>query len=442
MSIKVAIIGTGYVGLVSGACLAEAGHEVICADKDEHKIELLARGQVPIYEPGLQPLVEKNITAGSLRFTANVAEAVASAEIIVIAVGTPGLPAGDVDMSQVHQAADQIADAMNDYKIIAIKSTVPVGTAKYVEERLRRRIRGRAVVDVVSNPEFLREGSAVHDTFHADRIVIGAANSEAAKRMEKLHAPFQSRLMITDRESAEMIKYASNSFLATKISFINEIANICEKIGADVTEVSKGLGMDHRIGPHYLNAGIGYGGFCLPKDTCAHVKIAEHVDYDFKIMRAVIEVNERQRRLFADKISLALDGDVNGKTIAVLGLTFKPDTDDMRDAPSVDIIRWLQERGAAVRAYDPLAESKAFSGLFDDLFATADPYEALVNADAAAIVTEWATVRHIDWSKAKALLKRPVVVDGRNVLDPEKMARLGFEYISIGRPILALPSML
>lgn len=433
MSEKIAVIGTGYVGLVSGTCFADVGHQVVCVDRDAAKIERLKQAIMPIYEPGLDELVDKNMKAGRLTFTTSIGDAVRQSDIVIIAVGTPAMENGDVDMSQVKAAVIEVAENLNGYKIIINKSTVPVGTAKLSEELIREHRKEEHPFDIVSTPEFLREGTAVYDTFHLDRIVIGADNPEAAERVKQMHEPFQAPVLITNRESSELIKYASNSFLAAKISFINEMSNVCEKVGADVTMVAQGMGMDKRIGKSFLNAGIGYGGFCLPKDTKAQLKIAENVDYDFKIMRAVIDVNQQQRELFVEKIERVLGGSVAGKKIAALGLTFKPDTDDMRDAPSIDVIHALQEKGADVRAFDPVAAGHV-DKLFPGMPTYTDPYQAIEGADAAVIITEWAQVKELDLNRVKALLTQPVIIDGRNQFVPEQMRELGFVYVSVGRP--------
>lgn len=428
----IAVIGTGYVGLVSGTCFAEIGHQVVCVDKDEGKIERLRQSLIPIYEPGLQEMVASNQEAGRLSFTTDTEEAVRSSDLIYIAVGTPPLDDGDADRTQVEAALKQIAAAMNGYKIIVMKSTVPVGTGRWAEELIRKHQTVPADFDVVSNPEFLREGSAIHDTFHMDRIVIGAANREAAERIAKQQEAFNAPVLITSRETSELIKYASNAFLATKISFINEMANICEKVGADVVDVSKGMGMDRRIGTHFLQAGIGYGGSCFPKDTRAQLKIAENVHYDFKILRSVIEVNQLQRVRFTDKIKAALGGSTAGKTVAVLGLAFKPNTDDLRDAPALDIIRSLLGHGATVQAYDPIATDSA-SRLLPPVKMFTDPYEALTGADCMVVTTEWEAVKELDLGKVKQLLRQPVIVDGRNIFEEQTVRKEGFRYFCVGR---------
>ncbi|MDQ1913164.1 UDP-glucose/GDP-mannose dehydrogenase family protein [Paenibacillus sp. GD4] len=429
-----AVIGTGYVGLVSGTCFAEVGNQVTCVDIDEYKIKRLQQAEIPIYEPGLEELVRRNLGEGRLRFTTDLEGAVEQAELVFIAVGTPSLPDGGVDMGQVKAAALRIAPLLGRDKLIVIKSTVPVGTARMLESLLRQHAPQHASFEVVSNPEFLREGSAVRDTFHMDRVVIGSARQKAADRIAKLHEPFAAPVLITDRESAELIKYASNAFLAAKISFINEMANLCDKVGANVESVAEGMGMDHRIGPHFLQAGIGYGGSCFPKDTQAQLRIAENVDYDFKILRSVIEVNRLQRELFAKRIIEALDTP-KGSTLAILGLSFKPNTDDVRDAPALDIIRILVEQGVHVHAYDPVALVPAASRLgHQGISYFTDPYEAVAGADAAAVMTEWQQIKRLDLQRLHMLMNRPILLDGRNCFSPAAMAQLGFEYISIGRP--------
>ncbi|TLS49929.1 UDP-glucose/GDP-mannose dehydrogenase family protein [Paenibacillus antri] len=430
--IAVGVLGAGYVGLVSAACFAEVGHRVVCVDRDERKIAALRRGEMPIYEAGLEDLVRRNAAAGRLTFETETAAAASACELLFVAVGTPSLDNGDVDMSQIKSAMEAIAESSADDKIVVIKSTVPVGTGAMAEALLRSKARSGVRFDVVSNPEFLREGSAVHDTFHMDRIVIGAASPAAGERLREALAPFDAPVLMTNRESAELIKYASNSFLATKISFINEMANLCEKVGADIGMVAQGMGMDKRIGPSFLNAGIGYGGFCLPKDTRAQLFIAENVDYDFKIMRAVVEVNQLQRQRFVRKVRAAFDGELAGKTLAVMGLSFKPNTDDLRDAPSLDIIAMLRQYGASIRAYDPVSGPKA-AKLLPGVPIADDPYEALRDADAMLVVTEWAQVKTLDLDRAKAALRRPLVFDGRNVFDAAAMRAQGFRYFGIGK---------
>lgn len=431
-SFRIGVFGTGYVGLVSGACLAELGHTVVCVDKDAAKIEALQRGDIPIYEPGLEEIVARSAASGRLTFTTDGRAAVRASDVLFVAVGTPSLDNGDVDMSQVKAALREIAEAAETAKIVVMKSTVPVGTGSMAEEWLRGFAKPGVDFDVVSNPEFLREGTAVQDTFHTDRIVIGASSAEAAETVKRIFASIDAPVLVTNRESAELIKYASNSFLATKISFINEIANVCEKVGADIEMVAQGMGMDRRIGPAFLRAGIGYGGFCLPKDTRAQLFIAENVDYDFKIIRSVIEVNQLQRQRFVRKVRAAFGGDLNGVRLAVMGLSFKPNTDDLRDAPSLDIISMLQQYGASVRAYDPVCGEKA-APLLPGVIVEDDPYRALEGADAMLVVTEWEQVKRLDLARVKTLLQRPFVFDGRNAFDPAVMREHGFEYAAVGK---------
>ncbi|SEF55279.1 UDP-glucose/GDP-mannose dehydrogenase family protein [Paenibacillus sp. UNC499MF] len=430
---RIAVIGTGYVGLVTGCCYAEIGHEVICADIDPDKVRRLSLGEIPIYEPGLGELSAANRAAGRLSFTTDLAGAVRASSIVFIAVGTPTLENGEVDMEQVRGAVETLARHMDDDKIIVMKSTVPVGTSRRVRQWIEEGQERPVPFSVVSNPEFLREGTAIHDTFHPDRVVIGSDDADAALRVEKLQAPFGGEVVRTDPESAELIKYASNAFLAAKISFINEMANVCEKVGADVSLVARGMGLDNRIGPKFLQAGIGYGGSCFPKDTRAQLKIAQNADYDFRILRAVIEVNTLQRERFVEKVTAALGGNASGRSIAVWGLAFKPNTDDLRDAPALDIIRSLQERGAVVTAYDPAAASKA-AALLPGVRCLTDPYEAAENAEAVVIATDWEDLRRIDFGRLRSLVRQPLIIDGRNMFVPAEMAEKGFTYVSVGRP--------
>ncbi|TVY08735.1 UDP-glucose dehydrogenase family protein [Paenibacillus cremeus] len=432
---NIAVIGTGYVGLVSGTCFAEIGHQAIAVDRDQSKIERLRQADIPIYEPGLEALVRSNMEAGRLSFTSELQEAVRRSDILFLAVGTPSMPGGEVDLSYLESAFRQLAAAVDRYKLIVIKSTVPVGTAAMAEGWLREEGVEEGRFDIVSNPEFLREGSAIHDTFHSDRIVIGAEDQQAAERIAALHAPLQAPVLFTDRASAELIKYASNAFLAAKISFINEMANVCEKVGADIALVAQGMGMDKRIGSHFLQAGIGYGGSCFPKDTKAQLRIAEDVDYDFKILRSVIEVNALQRERFADRIIQELTEAGGGKAVAVMGLAFKPNTDDLRDAPALDIIEALTTSGVQVRAYDPVALEKASAHMGRHELVTfhADPYEAVAGADAMVITTEWEAVKSLDFGEVARLLSQRLLIDGRNCLEPAAMAELGFRYVSVGR---------
>ncbi|AJY73969.1 UDP-glucose dehydrogenase family protein [Paenibacillus beijingensis] len=429
---KLAVVGTGYVGLVSGVCFSELGNEVICVDKIQEKIEMLERGEVPIYEPGLKELIESNRNAGRLSFTTDLADAVRRSDIVILAVGTPPLPNGEANLSYIKDAAKEIAQAMNGYKIVMTKSTVPVGT----NEKIAAIISEYSVhhFDTVSVPEFLREGSAIKDTLNPDRIVIGTDSQAAAERISALHRPLTDQILLTDIRSAEMIKYASNAFLATKISFINEIANICEKVGADVTKVSEGMGFDKRIGSSFLKAGIGYGGSCFPKDTQALIQIAGHVDYEFKLLKSVVEVNRDQRFNVINKLETIL-GDLSGKTIAVWGLAFKPETDDVRDAPAFEIIQTLIDKGAHVKAYDPIATDN-FKKLLvhPEVKYCGSAVEAAEQADALCLLTEWKEFTQFSIEALQKLLKRPILIDGRNVFSEEQLAGTPMIYYSVGRP--------
>lgn len=425
------VIGTGYVGLVSGVCFAELGNHVICVDTDPIKITKLNEGIMPIYEDGLKEMCNRNRDVGRIEFTTDIEYAVVNSDIIFIAVGTPSLPNGGVDLSQVEYAAQQIAQSMNGYKVIVNKSTVPVGTQKKVTQIIQDNMNTKYEFDVVSNPEFLREGTALQDTMNTDRIVIGSNSTRAIEILKELHEPFNAPYVITDPESAELIKYASNAFLATKITFINEIANICELVGGDVVEVAKGMGLDTRISPKFLQAGIGYGGACFPKDTKAIVKIGEQVGYDFEIVKSVIAVNEKQKKKPFAKLQQIL-GEIQGKTVAILGLSFKPNTDDMREAPSIEIINAIQNKGGIVKAYDPASIEMA-SQLLDDVIFANSPYEAVENADAIILVTEWAEIINMDLQKVSQLVRGRIFIDGRNVYQYEEMEKYGFQYYCIGR---------
>ncbi|WP_219837804.1 UDP-glucose/GDP-mannose dehydrogenase family protein [Paenibacillus sp. R14(2021)] len=432
---NITVIGTGYVGLVSGICYAELGHRVVCVDKDRAKVETLQNGGIPIYEPGLQELSVKNSAAGRLSYTVDLREAVEQSEIVIIAVGTPSLPNGEANLAYIDQAAIEIAQAMNGYKIIAVKSTVPVGTNERVGNLIRSRTSER--FDSISLPEFLREGSAVQDTMHPDRIVIGADSESAADIIVQLHRKLTEHIVVTDIRSAEMLKYASNAFLATKISFINEIANICEKVGADVTRVAEGMGYDKRIGHAFLKAGIGYGGSCFPKDTRALIQIAGHVDYEFKLLRAVVEVNQDQRMSVIRKLETIFDEELQGKTIAVWGLAFKPNTDDVRESPALEIIQYLIRSGAHVKAYDPIA-MRNFRSMYGDngVMWCDDALEAATGADALCLLTEWDEFVHADLKLLQSILRKPILIDGRNVFKERDLAETSFIYYSIGRPRL------
>ena len=433
---RVAMIGSGYVGLVSGACFSEFGIEVICVDKDADKIARLQGGEVPIYEPGLDELLARSAADERLTFSTDLVAAVAGADAVFIAVGTPSRRGdGHADLAYVHQAAREIAAALNGYTVIVTKSTVPVGTSREVA-RIVREARPDADFDVASNPEFLREGSAIGDFMRPDRVVIGTDSERAREVMRQVYRPLyliETPIIFTEPETAELIKYAANAFLATKITFINEIADLCEKVGADVHDVARGIGLDGRIGRKFLHPGPGYGGSCFPKDTLALVRTAEQAGAPMRIVETVVEVNAARKKAMAGKVIAHCGGSVEGKTIAVLGLTFKPNTDDMREAPSLDIIPALQGAGARVRAYDP-AGLEAAKRLLDGVVWCEGVYEAMEGADALVIVTEWNAFRALDLARVKRLMKAPVMIDLRNIYDPEEMSAAGFRYASVGRP--------
>jgi UDPglucose 6-dehydrogenase len=432
---RVAMIGSGYVGLVSGACFADFGHDVVCVDKDPAKIERLNAGVMPIYEPGLDTLVTSNARAGRLTFTTDLVAGIAGAEAIFIAVGTPSRRGdGHADLSYVHAAAREIAAALKDYTVIVTKSTVPVGTGDEVE-RIIRETNPAAEFAVVSNPEFLREGAAIGDFKRPDRIVVGTDDARARDVMTELYRPLflnQSPILFTGRRTAELIKYAANAFLATKITFINEIADLCEAVGANVQDVSRGIGLDNRIGAKFLHAGPGYGGSCFPKDTLALVKTAQDAGSPVRIVETVAAVNDVRKRAMAKKVITLAGGDVRGKTVAILGLTFKPNTDDMRDSPAIAIVQALQDAGAHVRAFDPEGTEQA-KLVLGNVDYTDDAYAALTGADVAVLVTEWDVFRALDMDRVKALMKTPAIADLRNIYRPDEMARRGIDYISVGR---------
>jgi len=433
---RVAMIGSGYVGLVSGACFADFGHVVTCIDKDEAKIEALRQGIMPIFEPGLEDLVAKNVREGRLSFTTDLAAGLDGADAAFIAVGTPSRRGdGHADLSYVHAAAREIAAVTAGPLVVVTKSTVPVGTGDEVE-RILREARPDGAYAVVSNPEFLREGAAIADFKRPDRIVIGTDDAQAREVMSELYRPLylnQAPLLFTSRRTSELIKYAGNAFLAVKITFINEIADLCEAVGADVQEVARGIGLDNRIGPKFLHAGPGYGGSCFPKDTQALAKTAQDAGTPVRIVETVVAVNDQRKRAMARKVVAACGGSVRGKTIAVLGLTFKPNTDDMREAPSLSIIRALQDQGASIRAYDPVGMEAARSLLVDVEYA-ANAYACVQGADAVVIVTEWDEFRALDLGRVRSLLnKEPIVVDLRNIYRPDDMRRRGFTYVGVGR---------
>jgi UDPglucose 6-dehydrogenase len=433
---RVAMVGTGYVGLVSGTCLSEFGIDVTCIDKVAEKIEALRAGKVTIFEPGLENLIASNVAAGRLRFSTDLKAAVAQADAIFIAVGTPSRRGdGHADLSYVYEAAAEIADCLEGYTLVVTKSTVPVATGREVERIIRER-RPDADFDVASNPEFLREGAAINDFMRPDRVVVGVETERARDVMREIYRPLflnETPVLFTSRETAELIKYAANSFLATKITFINEMADLCEKVGADVQVVARGIGLDGRIGSKFLHAGPGYGGSCFPKDTVALARLAVDAGAATKIVETVVAVNEARRKAIGQKIIDACGGTGEGKTVAVLGLTFKPNTDDMREAPSLDVVRVLQEAGATVRAYDPEGMPEAKKQL-DDVVWCEGPYETMVGADVVTIITEWNAFRALDFGRMKGLLKTPLLVDLRNIYNPGEMEAAGFDYHSVGRP--------
>ncbi len=433
---KITMIGTGYVGLVTGACLAELGHQVVCMDKDADKIDRLRAGEIPIYEPGLDRIVEKNVQEERLSFTTNLDKTVKEAQVIFIAVGTPTSRRGDgyADLSYIYASAKDIAPHLQEYTVIVDKSTVPVGTARQVA-RIIKEENPSADFDVVSNPEFLREGAALNDFMRPDRIVFGSDSDKATETLKEVYKPLyltSTPFVVTGLETAELIKYASNAFLATKISFINEMSNICEAVGADVRDLSKAIGLDGRIGSKFLHPGPGYGGSCFPKDTLALMRIAQEHGVQARIVESVVEVNAAQKARMVKKIRDALSGSEAGKTIAILGLTFKPETDDMRDAPSLTILPALYEKGAKLQVHDPqgMEEAKKF---FPDFDFKKNAYEACEEADAVVLLTEWNQYRALDLERIKSSLKSPVFVDLRNVYEVEQMRDAGFEYVAVGR---------
>jgi UDPglucose 6-dehydrogenase len=432
---RIAMIGSGYVGLVSGACLADFGHVVTCVDRDPARIEMLERGEIPIFEPGLDDLVESNVRQKRLFFTTDLAKGVAGADAVFIAVGTPSRRGdGHADLSYVYGAAAEIAKALTGYAVVVTKSTVPVGTGDEVE-RIIRELRPDLQFDVVSNPEFLREGAAISDFKRPDRIVVGAETEDARDVMSEIYRPLylnQSPILFTGRRTSELIKYAANAFLAMKITFINEVADLCEAVDADVQQVARGIGLDNRIGGKFLHAGPGFGGSCFPKDTRALVKIAQDHDVNLRIVEAVLGVNEIRKRAMARKVANAAGGSLRGKTVAVLGLTFKPDTDDMREAPSIPLVTGLLDMGAKVRAHDPVGMEQARRELPDIEYCD-DPYSCVRGADAMVVVTEWVQYRTLDLERLKREMAQPVVVDLRNIYRSEDMAALGFTYESVGR---------
>tara|TARA_R110002073_G_scaffold229752_2_gene390596 strand:+ start:22571 stop:23881 length:1311 start_codon:yes stop_codon:yes gene_type:complete len=433
---RVAMIGTGYVGLVSGACFADFGHEVICVDKNAEKVETLKSGGIPIYEPGLDLLVQRNVREGRLSFTQDLTEAVREADAVFIAVGTPSRRGdGFADLSYVYAAAREIAGVMNGYTVVVTKSTVPVGTGDEVE-RIIRETRPDADFAVVSNPEFLREGAAIDDFKHPDRVVVGTDDERARTVMHDIYRPLflnETPIVFTSRRTSELIKYAANSFLAMKITFINEMADLCEAVGANVQEVARGVGLDKRIGGKFLHAGPGYGGSCFPKDTLALTRTAQEAGAPLRLIETVVDVNDARKRAMAKKIIDACGGDVEGKTVAILGLTFKPNTDDMREAPSLEIVPALQRAGARVKAFDPAGTLEA-EKLLSNVEFVSGPYFCAENADVLAIITEWNEFRALDLDRIKSAMRTPIIVDLRNIYSPEEMAAAGFDYSSVGRP--------
>jgi UDPglucose 6-dehydrogenase len=430
----ICVVGVGYVGLVTGACFAEFGVNVSCVDKDVAKIDLLKQGEVPFYEPGLTELIRKNSREGRLSFTTDAGNGIRQSLVIFIAVGTPSAPDGSADLQYIREVATTIGHNLDGYKVIVTKSTVPVGTSQMIAQIIEEERKTEISFDVVSNPEFLREGSAIEDFMRPNRVVIGAESDQAIAILKDLYSPLyliETPFVITDVQTSEMIKYASNAFLATKVSFINEMANICEQVGADVHQVAKGMGLDRRIGPKFLHPGPGFGGSCFPKDIKAIERIGRDHGYSFEIVKAVMRVNKRQRKRMVEKINQTLGG-VEGKTLAILGLTFKPNTDDMREAPSIDIIRGLQRQGAQIRAFDP-AGMEGAKKILKRVHYAKDAYEAARGAHGLVIVTEWNQFRNLNWSRMAELLREPVVVDLRNIYEPERMRGFGFRYVCVGR---------
>lgn len=429
---KIGIIGSGYVGLVTGACLAHLGHTVTCVDQDATKIRTLKKGKIPFYEPGLMEMVLENVAATRLSFTTKISGIVNRCEVLFICVNTPPKSNGGADLSFVETVAKQIATHLRKYCLIVEKSTVPVETGEWVRQAIKRHIKKDVHFDVASNPEFLREGSAIHDFLHPDRIVIGVSSERAENIFRTLYSPLKAPMIVTDIKSAELIKHAANSFLATKISFTNAVSRICDAVGADIEKVALGMGLDARIGKQFLKAGVGFGGSCFPKDVSAFLHISEKLGIRFELLADVLRINDAQAKYFVDKIKKSMRT-LRGKTIAVLGLAFKPDTDDMRCAPSIPIIQMLQKEGARVKAYDPQAVSKA-SAVLRNVAYVKTPYEAVHGAHAIAVLTEWSEFLNLDWDHLKKSMKDRFFFDGRNMFQPAEMKRHGFHYFSIGRP--------
>ncbi len=429
---NIAIIGSGYVGLVTGACFAELGNDVVCVDNDQAKIKKLKAGIMPIYEPGLSELVKRNVKKSRLSFTTKIREAVKKSEIIFIAVGTPPKDNGEADLTAVEGVSKEIAASMHSYKLIVEKSTVPVNTGEWVEHTIKTFNKRRVKFDVASNPEFLREGTAIKDFMNPDRVVLGVKSKKAAEILSALYKPLKAPIVVTDIKSAEIIKHAANSFLAMKISFINAIANVCDSLGADVIEVSKGIGLDKRIGDKFLNAGLGFGGFCFPKDLAAFIRISEKAGYDFGLLKEVEKINEGQKLALMKKIE-SIVWNLPGKTVGILGLSFKPDTDDLRYAPALDIIEMLLRQGVKVKVYDPISMPKAKPILRARVKFCKDAYDVAKESDCLVIATEWSEFKELDLKKIKKLMKRGIIVDGRNIYDPIEIRKLGFTYIGMGR---------
>lgn len=429
---NISIIGSGYVGLVTGACFAELGNSVICVDNDLAKIKKLKSGIMPIYEPGLSELVKRNVKQSRLSFTTNIRDAVKKSEVIFIAVGTPPKENGEADLTAVEHVSREIAASMNSYKLIVEKSTVPVNTGEWVERTVNIFNKRGIKFDVASNPEFLREGTAIEDFMNPDRVVLGVKSKKAAEILSALYRPLKAPIVVTDIKSAEIIKHAANSFLAMKISFINAIANVCDRLNADVVEVAKGIGLDKRIGEKFLNAGLGFGGFCFPKDLSAFIRISEKAGYDFGLLKEVEKINDGQKTALMKKIENII-WNLPGKTVGVLGLSFKPDTDDLRYAPALDIIERLLAQGVKVKAYDPISIDKARPILGKRVKFCKDAYDVARDSDCLVIATEWSEFKELDLKKIKKIMKQPAIVDGRNIYDPGCARKLGFTYVGMGR---------
>ena len=427
---NICIIGTGYVGLVTGACLAKIGHEVICYDIDKNKIDLLCTSNIPFFEPGLEDLIKDCLHSNTLMFSVDLKSAVDNSQLIIIAVGTPCLKNGEADISQVESVSKQLAYLIKDYKVISIKSTVPVGTCSYIENLIRKNLSNNCQFDVISNPEFLREGSAIFDMCNADRIVIGSSSEKASRIMEEVYLPFGRTILLTTRESAELIKYISNAFLATKISFINEVANFCEIVGGDIRDIATGVGLDSRIGASFLNAGAGFGGSCFPKDIKALISTGKKNNYKFKIVDSTLKVNNIQKKIPVQKLRQAL-GNLKGKTIALWGLSFKPNTDDIREAPCLDIIKALLKEGVILKAYDPVSMGRV-KEKYPQISYANDCYDAASGVNGIILITEWNEFKEINMCKVKNLMIEPVIIDGRNFLNGQELKELGFKYIGIG----------